>query len=126
NLWRKEPRSNRRHDDECRDVMEVGNVGAQCEARNLRVVPIDWKRNRRITKHAEVKSIVGVLPDVVAADDKVLAKSLLQSGVKFLLQSGLEISRRIRAGEKRIEHLIEASLAGEHKIFVEWRLQGAC
>src|SRR5882757_3977704 len=122
-LRREEAGSNRRHHDERRKVVEVGNIGANCEAWDLRVVPIDWKGNRRVAEHAEVKRVVSVLPDVVATDNEVLAKCLLQSGVKFVLEPRLKVSRRIRAGKKRIEHGAQAALTRQHEVFVEGRFQ---
>ena len=53
-------------------------------------MPIDRERNRRIAEHAEVECVVGVLPDVVAADDEILAKGLLQPGMKLVLESWLQ------------------------------------
>src|SRR5271154_6893514 len=103
--------------------MKVGNIGTKREARNLRVVPIDRKGNWRIAQHAEVERIVRVLPDVIAADHEVLAKSLLQARMKLILEPRLQISRSIRASEERIQHRVQASLTGQHKVLVERRLQ---
>jgi hypothetical protein len=56
--------------------------------RYLGVVPRDWKENRRVAKNVEVVSVVGVLPDVLARENYVLSKGLLDAGVK-LRQPGL-------------------------------------
>ena len=72
--------------------MEVGHVGAQREAGDLGVVPVDREGDRRVAEHAEVEGVVRVLPDVVAADDEVLAEGLLQAGVELVAEAGLERS----------------------------------
>ena len=42
-----------------------------------------------VNQHAEVESIVGVLPDVFAADHDALAEGLEQAGVGFVAEAGL-------------------------------------
>ena len=109
-LRRKEARCHRRHDHERADVVVVGDIRAQGEAGDLGVVPVDGKGDRRIAEHAEVEGIVGVFPDVVAAKHKILARCLLEAGMKLVAETGLKRSRGSRRTEKeRRKHLIGAS-----------------
>ena len=50
-------------------------------------MPVDWEEDRRVPKDAEVERIVGVLPNVVTADNEVLPKCLLQSRVEFVAEA---------------------------------------
>ncbi len=106
--------------------MKVGYIDTQREARDLRIVPIDGKGDGSIAQDAEVEGIVRVFPDVVAAEDQILSESLLQAGMEFVAKARLQRARNPgRASKQRRQHRIGATLAGEHKIFVERRLQGA-
>ncbi len=68
--------------------MEFGHVNMQGEAGNLRVMPVDGEGDGRIAQHGKVEGIVGVLPDVLAADDDVASHGLLQAGVEFVAIAG--------------------------------------
>jgi len=106
--------------------MVVGDFGIKRIARNLGVMPVDGEEDGGISQDGEVEAIVGVLPKVLAADHHILADGLLESGMKLVAETGVEISRYTRgATEDRIEHGIGAASAGEHEILVEGRLQGA-
>jgi hypothetical protein len=50
--------------------------------------PFDGESNRGGTEHVEVIGIVRVLPDVLAAEDEILAERLLESSVKFITKTG--------------------------------------
>ena len=74
----------------------------------------------------EVEGVVGVLPDVVAADDEVLADGLLEAGVELVAEAGLEGGGDAGgAEEQRGEDGVAAALAGEHEVLVEGGLEGA-
>ena len=96
NLRRKEASGNRRHHDERRDVMEVRHIGAQREARDLRVVPVDREGDRSIAQNAEVERVMRVLPDVFAAEHHIFSESLLQAGMELVAKAGLQ--RALHAG----------------------------
>ena len=90
NLRRKEASGHRGHHDKRRDVMKVRHIGAQREARDLCIVPIDGKGDGSIAQNAEVECIMRVLPDVFAAEDDIFSESLLQSGVEFVAKTRLQ------------------------------------
>jgi hypothetical protein len=92
NLRREEASGHRGHHDKRRDVMKVRHIGAQREARDLCIVPIDGKSDGSIAQNAEVECIMRVLPDVFAAEDHILSESLLQSGVEFVAKAWLHRS----------------------------------
>ena len=89
--------------------MKVGNIRAQREAGDFRVVPVDRKGDGRIAQNTEVESVVGVFPNVVAAEDKVLAESLLEAGMKLVAKTRLQRCRTRRANKSS-----GASTAFEH------------
>ena len=64
--------------------MEVRQAAADRIAGNLRTLPLDGISDRGITEHAEVKSLVGVLPDVFGVYYEILAKRLLEAGMEFI------------------------------------------
>src|ERR1700733_12694238 len=68
----KEAGGDRGHHDIGAEVVIIGNVDAESEAGNLRVVPVDGESDRGVAEHAEVEGVVRVLPDVAAAEDQVL------------------------------------------------------
>ena len=125
-LRREEARRHRGHDDEGGDVVEVRHIGTQGEAGDLGVVPVDGEGDGRVAEDAEVEGVVGVLPDVVAADDEVLAEGLLETGVKLVAEAGLQGSGDARRAEQqRRENVTPASLAGEHEVLVEGSFERA-
>ena len=108
------------------DAMDLRNIHAQGVAGNLRVVPVDGKGDGSVSQHAEVECVVGILPDVLAAEDDPLAEGLLESGVEFVLEARLKRSRYAgRAGKQRGQHRIRASAARQHQVLIEGRLQCA-
>src|SRR5271170_1084025 len=87
-------------------------------------MPIDREGNRSIAQHAEIERVMLVLPDIVPAKNDVLAKCLLQSGVKLVLEPGLQYSRYSRrAKQQRIQYRVRTALARQHQVFVERTLQ---
>ena len=113
----------RRHHDVCAQVVVVGNIDAKREAGNLGVVPVDGEGDRRVAEHAEIEGVMGVLPDVVTAHDEVLAKSLLQASMEFILEPGLDHGVAALTGKQWIQDRVAATLTGNDEVFVEWRLQ---
>jgi len=90
-LWGEEPRSYRGHNDEGGEIVEVGDIGTKGEAGDLGVMPVDGERDGRVAKDAEVEGVVGVLPDVVSAEDQVLAEGLLEASMKLVAVAGLQV-----------------------------------
>ena len=106
--------------------MKVGHIRAQRKARDLRIVPVDRKGDGSVTQNTEVKSVVGIFPDVIPAEYEVLAKSLLEAGMEFVAETRFQGSRYPRrTDEKRSKHSIRTSGARQHEILVERRLQSA-
>ena len=100
NLRREEASGHRGHHDKRRDVMKVRHIGAQREARDLCIVPIDGKGDGSIAQNAEVECIMRVLPDVFAAEDDIFSESLLQSGVEFVAKARLQRSLTPRQSKR--------------------------
>jgi hypothetical protein len=94
-------------------------------ARDLGVVPVNGEGDGRIAEDTEVEGVVGVLPDVFAADDDALAEGLLEAGVKLVAEAGLP--RPVDAGgavEQRRKNGVRAALAGEDEVLVERGFEG--
>ena len=122
----KEAGGDRGHHDIGAEVVIIGNVDAESEAGNLRVVPVDGESDRGVAEHAEVEGVVRVLPDVVAAEDQVLAEGLLDARMEFIAKAWLQGSGYSRgAEEKRRKNGVRAAGAGQHEVFVEGCLQRA-
>ena len=101
-------------------LWKVGHVGAECVAGDLGVVPVDGEGDGGVAEDGEVEGVVGVLPDVVAGEDEVLAEGLLQAGVELVAEAGLEGGGDAGgAEEQRREDGVSAALAGEDEVFVE-------
>ena len=69
--------------------MEVGHIRAQVKARDLGVMPVDREGDGGVAQDGEIKGIVGVLPNVVAGEDEVLADSLLQTRMELIAEARL-------------------------------------
>ena len=79
-------------------------------------MPIDRKEDWRVAKDAEIEGVVGVLPNVIAADHEVLAEGLLQAGMELIAEAGLQCSGYPRcASQQRRENLISTSRTGENQ-----------
>ena len=126
-LRREEPGGDRGHDGIGAEAVKIGDLDVEGVARNLRVVPVDGEGDGRIAEDAEVEGVVGVLPDVLAAEDSVFAQGLLQTGVKLVAEAGGEGTGDAgTARQQRVQHRIGAAAAGKDEVFVEGRLEGAC
>jgi hypothetical protein len=89
-------------------------------------MPVDGKGDGCVTQHAEVESIVCVLPDVLSADDDPLCDGLLKSRMKLVAKTGMQNwGDAGSAVKQRRKHSIRASFAGENQVLVERRLQCA-
>src|ERR1039458_3920785 len=86
-------------------------------------MPINGERDGRVAQHAEVEAVVGVLPDIFAAQNEVPANRLLQPGVELVAESRRQRCRHAR--DQALDHGIIAALARKHEILVEWRLKRA-
>jgi hypothetical protein len=74
-------------------------------------MPVDGKGDRRVAQHAEVEGVVGVLPDVLSADDDPLAEGLLKASMELVAEAGVQDSGDAgSAVEQRRHHGIGASL----------------
>ena len=110
-LRREEARGYRRGYEVGAEAANHGNLRAEGIAGNLGVMPVDGEGDRRVAQDAEVEGVVGVLPDVLAADHGMLSEALLQAGVELVAETGLKRSRNARrAEEQRRQHRIRASL----------------
>src|SRR5580658_9753455 len=104
--------------------MKVGHIRAQRKARDLRIVPVDRKGDGRVTQNTEVKSVVRIFPDVIPAEHKVLAKSLLEAGMEFVAETRLQGSRHPRrTDEEGSKHSIRTSGTRQHQVLVERSFQ---
>ncbi len=125
-LRRKEACGHRGHDGVDAEVAITRHLDVQSIARNLGVVPIDGEGDGCIAEHAEVERVMGVLPDVLAAEEYILTELLLQAGMELVAETGCEGSRCAWAAcEQWIQHRIRATAAGKDQIFVERRFQRA-
>src|SRR5579859_4478113 len=89
-------------------------------------MPVDRKGNWRIAQDTEVEGVMRVLPDVVAAEDQVFAKGLLEAGVKLVAEARLQRAGHSRAAiQEWIQHRIQTTCAGKDQILVERRLQSS-
>src|ERR1700730_4232120 len=117
-LRREESCSHGRHRDEGREVVIVRKISVDHKARNLRVVPIDGEEDGRVAEDGEVERAMRVLPDVVAADDKVLSEALLKAGMKLVPIPRRHDVRSALAVDELRQNGVCASLTGQHKGFV--------
>src|SRR6202050_3624467 len=106
--------------------MEVRHREADGISGDLRAGPFDRIRDRRIAKHAEVESLVSVLPDVFAIQNQVLAKRLRKADMELIAMAGAERRRghALASGDKALEgddRGLETSLACQHQVLVERR-----
>src|ERR1700722_17873863 len=110
--------------------MEVRHGEADCISRNLRGGPFDRISDRRIAEHAEVESLVSVLPDVFAVQNQVFAKRLRKADMEFIAVAGTEGrgGHALAAGDKALkgdDGRLETSQAGQHQVLVERRFHGS-
>ena len=92
-LRREEARSDGGHDEVGAEVVVFGDVGVERVAGDLGVVPVDGEGDGRVAEDAEVEGVVGVLPDVLAAEDGMLAEGLLEAGVELVADSRGRVCR---------------------------------
>src|ERR1700693_3654337 len=117
--WREKARSDVRKHDQAREAVKIRNATANGKARNLGIVPFDGKENGTGTEHVEIISVVRVFPDVIAAEDEILAEGLLQTGVEFIAKAGDQrcesrpkvTGEALCDGHDRVDYRITASRA---------------
>ena len=95
-LWFKEPGRDAGHYHQRAEAMVDRHAGAQREAGNLGVVPLNREGDRRVAQHAEVVGVMRVLPDIFAIDDQEFAKGLLQASMEFIAIAGNQSRQRSR------------------------------
>src|SRR5581483_918814 len=104
--------------------MQIRHADSSCESGDLRSIPRDREKDRRVSKNAEVIRIVNVFPDVLAGKDKILSNGLFYSRVKLVAPSRAQRSRcRCGASKQWIQDRTVAANAGNDQVLVEWRLQ---
>lgn len=103
--------------------MNFWDAGSEGETTDLGVMPFDGKGDGSCAQDGKVIAVMGVLPEVVAVYDEVLANGLLQACVKFVAETGIEVCRD--AGRKSGDDVRVAAPAGEHEIFVEGGFEGS-
>ena len=85
-----------------------------------------WESDGRVAEDAEVEGVVRVLPDVLAADDSVLAEGLLEAGVELIAKAGTAARWRRRASSRAAGRARRwAALTGKDEILVERSFQRA-
>ena len=106
--------------------MIVRDLRVESIARDLGIMPVDGEGDGGIAQDAEVEAVVGVFPDVLAADHHIFAEGLLESRMELIAETRLHGSGNAGAAtEERIEDGVRAAGAGEHEILVEGCFQGA-
>src|ERR1700722_1470662 len=106
--------------------MNTWHVSADGNTGNFGVVPVDRERDGRVAEDGEVEGVVGVLPDIVAAEYEMFGKGLLQTRVELVAETGLQGGRDAGLAEQqRSQNGAAAALAGENQVLVERRLQRA-
>src|SRR5271169_1526853 len=83
-LGSKEARRHAGHDRIRGKAVDVRNGGADGIAGDFRANPLDRIGDRGVAEDAEVERLVRVLPDVLAINDQVLSKSLLETRVELV------------------------------------------
>jgi len=94
------------------------------EARDLRPVPRDRKKDGSVAENAEVVRVVCVFPDVLAREHKILPEGLLNPHMKFVSPPRAQ-GRRAGSGaaEKRVQDGVIAADTRDDQILVEWSFE---
>src|SRR5438876_10441937 len=109
-LRREKPCRYAREHHQSREPVKVRNTHPASKSRNLRSIPRDGEENGRISENAKVIRVMGIFPDVLARENQVLPKSLLQACMEFIAPARSERSRiGGRATQKRVKHSIVAA-----------------
>src|ERR1700716_159769 len=107
--------------------MEVRHAHAPGNAGDLRIMPFNRESKRSRPEHTEIVCVMGVLPYILAGEDQVLPERLLQTGMEFIPPARAERSDRVGCtNQKRVQHRIGATRAGENQVLIEWRFQNSC
>src|SRR5262249_48595425 len=109
--------------EESRETLIVRKVDAQSEAIDLRLIPRDRKRNRRIEQDVEVVRIARMLPEVVGVNQNVFSDRLLKACIELMPSAGLEtLSRGI--AKDSVTQPCGSSRIRKDQILVIGRLEG--
>ena len=100
--------------------MKIRHACAHRKPADLRIVPGDRERNRRAEDDAKVKSIVGVLPQVVCVDYHVSPESLLEPAVKLV---SLSAANRSWGSQYAGEDTCRIPETSDDQVFVEGSFQ---
>ena len=87
-LGLEEPRCNTGEDHQRGESMEIWHAHTPRKSRNLGSVPRNREKDGGVAEYAEIVCIVGVLPDVLAGEDQIPAKRLLETGVELITPAG--------------------------------------
>ena len=119
-----------RHHDVSRQAVEIRQTSPNRIAGDLRLRPFNRIGDRSVAQNAEIVSLIGVLPDVLRVNHKVLSESLLDRNVIFVPRArrqGVGDTRvALRYRLERIHHRIVATGARKNQVFIERRLQCTC
>src|SRR5579871_6218293 len=72
-----ETRRNTRENDQGREAMEIRHTYANGITGDFGIVPVDRESDRGCAQDAEIIGVVRVFPNVITADNRILAKRLL-------------------------------------------------
>ena len=93
-LWSEKARRDAAGGEKCRHPMKIRQAYPNRRPMNLGTIPSNREENGRVQEIAEVIPVVSVFPKVVGIDHQVLAKGLLEAGVKFITLPGKDWRRR--------------------------------
>jgi hypothetical protein len=71
------------------ETVEIRGADAPGDAVELRIVPRDGERDRRVEQRAEVVGVMRVFPEIVGVNQQDFADGLLESGVELVAEAGL-------------------------------------
>ena len=103
--------------------MKIDGTHARRDTVEFRIVPGDWKRDRRVEQDAEVVRAMGVFPKIIRINNEPAPDPLLQTAIELISPARLD---RRRLGTKNIGcQAAASSSAGKNQIFIEWSLERA-
>src|SRR5580704_7136948 len=103
--------------------MVVWHAHADRVSGDLVSLPFDRKGERSGAHDTEVEAVVRVLPDVLGVHDDIFLEGLLDSGVEFIAEAGInrsQVAWQIRRRRNKPYDRIAAPCAANHQILVEW------
>src|SRR5665213_2007877 len=103
--------------------MNLWNICVQCEPGNFGIMPLDRERNGGVAEDAEVKSVMRVLPHVIAVDNKITPEGLLKPCLKVIAEPRVQPYRC--GGDQSADNRVYWPKTRKHQVFVEWSFQCA-